>query len=240
VRICHPRIRLCHPPPASSSTSVDERPWIDGPIPFHRFAQADGPSHRADPRSSPPPAAPWKRTRRVAPRPPFAPAHGAPPCRVASRRLTAPHRPAQPTPLRRSSPVHRFPAGRHPDSPPGNPPALGGMHAERGGGMKTFHATTIVAVRHDGRVALGGDGQVTLGDTVIKATAQKVRRLKEGRILAGFAGSVADAFTLFEKFEEKLERHPGNLPRACVELAKEWRTDRYLRRLEALLTVADR
>jgi ATP-dependent HslUV protease subunit HslV len=106
--------------------------------------------------------------------------------------------------------------------------------------MKTFHATTIVAVRHDGRVALGGDGQVTLGDTVIKATAQKVRRLKEGRILAGFAGSVADAFTLFEKFEEKLERHPGNLPRACVELAKEWRTDRYLRRLEALLTVADR
>lgn len=103
-----------------------------------------------------------------------------------------------------------------------------------------FHATTIVAVRHDGRVALGGDGQVTLGDTVVKATAQKVRKLKEGRILAGFAGSVADAFSLFEKFEEKLERYPGNLPRACVELAKDWRTDRYLRRLEALLAVADR
>lgn len=103
-----------------------------------------------------------------------------------------------------------------------------------------FHGTTIVAVRHDGRVALGGDGQVTLGDTVVKGTAQKVRRLKDGRILAGFAGSVADAFTLFEKFEEKLERHPGNLPRACVELAKEWRTDRYLRRLAALLAVADR
>jgi ATP-dependent HslUV protease, peptidase subunit HslV len=106
--------------------------------------------------------------------------------------------------------------------------------------MNEFHATTIVAVRHDGRVALGGDGQVTLGDTVMKATAQKVRKLKDGRILAGFAGSVADAFTLFEKFEEKLERYPGNLPRAAVELAKDWRTDRYLRRLEALLVVADK
>lgn len=103
-----------------------------------------------------------------------------------------------------------------------------------------FHATTIVAVRHDGRIALGGDGQVTLGETVMKATAQKVRKLKDGRILAGFAGSVADAFALFEKFEEKLERYPGNLSRACVELAKDWRTDRYLRRLEALLAVADR
>jgi ATP-dependent HslUV protease, peptidase subunit HslV len=107
--------------------------------------------------------------------------------------------------------------------------------------MSTFeiHATTIVAVRHDGRVALGGDGQVTLGDTVMKGSARKVRKLKDGRILAGFAGSVADAFTLFEKFEEKLERYPGNLPRAVVELAKDWRTDRYLRRLEALLAVAD-
>jgi ATP-dependent HslUV protease subunit HslV len=104
----------------------------------------------------------------------------------------------------------------------------------------TFTGTTIVAVRHDGKVALGGDGQVTMGDTVVKATAAKVRKLKDGRILAGFAGSVADAFTLFEKFEEKLERYPGNLPRACVELAKDWRTDRYLRRLEALLAVADR
>lgn len=106
--------------------------------------------------------------------------------------------------------------------------------------MQNFHATTIIAVRHGGRVALGGDGQVTLGDTVIKGTAQKVRKLRDGRVLAGFAGSVADAFTLFEKFEEKLERYPGNLPRAAVELAKEWRTDRYLRRLEALLAVADK
>jgi ATP-dependent HslUV protease, peptidase subunit HslV len=103
-------------------------------------------------------------------------------------------------------------------------------------GMK---ATTIVAVRHGGRVALGGDGQVTLGDTVMKGSATKVRKLKDGKILAGFAGSVADAFTLFEKFEEKLERYPGNLPRAAVELAKDWRTDRFLRRLEALLAVAD-
>lgn len=110
------------------------------------------------------------------------------------------------------------------------------MH-ENDGKMR---ATTIVAVRHDGRVALGGDGQVTLGDTVMKASATKVRKLKDGRVLAGFAGSVADAFTLFEKFEEKLERYPGNLPRAAVELAKDWRTDRYLRRLEALLAVADR
>jgi ATP-dependent HslUV protease subunit HslV len=104
----------------------------------------------------------------------------------------------------------------------------------------TFRATTIVAVRHKGRVALGGDGQVTVGETVMKASATKVRKLKDGSILAGFAGSVADAFTLFEKFEEKLERYPGNLPRASVELAKEWRTDRFLRRLEALLAVADR
>lgn len=102
-----------------------------------------------------------------------------------------------------------------------------------------MHATTIVAARHDGKVALGGDGQVTLGDTVMKGSARKVRKLRDGQILAGFAGSVADAFTLFEKFEEKLERYPGNLPRAVVELAKDWRTDRYLRRLEALLAVAD-
>jgi ATP-dependent HslUV protease subunit HslV len=107
-------------------------------------------------------------------------------------------------------------------------------------GRDTTYATTILAVRQKGRVALGGDGQVTIGDTVMKASAQKVRKLKDGKILAGFAGSVADAFTLFEKFEEKLERYPGNLPRAAVELAKDWRTDRYLRRLEALLAVADR
>jgi ATP-dependent HslUV protease subunit HslV len=103
-----------------------------------------------------------------------------------------------------------------------------------------LHATTVLAARRDGKIALGGDGQVTLGDTVIKATAQKVRTLKDGKILAGFAGAVADAFSLFEKLEEKLERYPGNLTRACVELAKDWRTDRYLRRLNALLVVADR
>ena len=102
------------------------------------------------------------------------------------------------------------------------------------------YATTIVAVKHNGQVALGGDGQVTMGDTVVKATAQKVRKLHNGRILAGFAGSVADAFSLFEKFEEKLERYPGNLSRACVELAKDWSTDRFLRRLEAMMLVADR
>jgi ATP-dependent HslUV protease subunit HslV len=104
---------------------------------------------------------------------------------------------------------------------------------------KMMYATTIVAVRHNDGVALGGDGQVTMGDTVVKATAQKVRKLHNGKILAGFAGSVADAFSLFEKFEEKLERYPDNLSRACVELAKEWRRDRYLRRLDALLAVAD-
>jgi ATP-dependent HslUV protease, peptidase subunit HslV len=102
-----------------------------------------------------------------------------------------------------------------------------------------FHATTILAVRKDGKVALGGDGQVTFGDTVMKASAQKVRKIRDGKVLAGFAGSVADAFTLFEKFEEKLERYPGNLSRAAVELAKDWRSDRFLRRLEALLAVAD-
>jgi ATP-dependent HslUV protease, peptidase subunit HslV len=103
-----------------------------------------------------------------------------------------------------------------------------------------IHGTTIIGVRHNGKVALGGDGQVTLGDTVMKGTALKVRKLRDGAILAGFAGSVADAFTLFERFEEKLDRYPGNLPKAVVELAKEWRTDRFLRRLEALLAVADR
>ncbi len=99
--------------------------------------------------------------------------------------------------------------------------------------------TTILAVRRDGEVALGGDGQVTVGETVVKAQARKVRTLREGAVLAGFAGSVADALTLFEKFEEKLDRYPGNLPRATVELAKDWRSDRVLRRLEALLAVVD-
>ncbi len=100
-------------------------------------------------------------------------------------------------------------------------------------------STTVVAVRRDGAVAMGADGQVTMGDTVVKGSAIKVRKLKGDRILAGFAGGVADAFTLFEKLEEKLERYPGNLTRACVELAKDWRLDRYLRRLDALLLVAD-
>ncbi len=102
-----------------------------------------------------------------------------------------------------------------------------------------FHGTTILSVRKNGRVALGGDGQVTMGDTVVKGTANKVRALKGGRVLAGFAGSVADAVSLFERFEEKLDRYPANLPRAAVELAKDWRSDRLLRRLEALLVVAD-
>lgn len=102
-----------------------------------------------------------------------------------------------------------------------------------------MRGTTILAVRHRGGVALGGDGQVTVGDMVVKRQAQKVRSLRDGSVLAGFAGSVADALTLFEKFEEKLDRFPGNLPRAAVELAKDWRSDRILRRLEALLAVVD-
>ncbi len=106
--------------------------------------------------------------------------------------------------------------------------------------MRTVRSTTILCVRRDGKVAIGGDGQVSVGETVMKAHANKVRTLKGGKILAGFAGAAADAFTLFEKFEEKLERYPGNLPRAAVELAKDWRSDRVLRRLEALLVVADR
>jgi ATP-dependent HslUV protease subunit HslV len=103
-----------------------------------------------------------------------------------------------------------------------------------------FHGTTILAVRRGRRVALGGDGQVTLGNVIVKASARKVRRLYHDRILAGFAGGTADAFTLFERFEAKLEKHQGNLMRSAVELAKDWRTDRILRRLEAMLAVADR
>src|SRR5918996_903438 len=103
-----------------------------------------------------------------------------------------------------------------------------------------FHGTTIVSVRRGARVAMGGDGQVTLGNIVVKASARKVRRLYHDRILAGFAGATADAFTLFERFEAKLEKHQGNLMRSAVELAKDWRTDRILRRLEAMLAVADR
>ena len=106
--------------------------------------------------------------------------------------------------------------------------------------MEQFHGTTILSARRDGRVALGGDGQVTLGNIVVKASARKVRRLYHERILAGFAGGTADAFTLFERFEGKLEKHQGHLLRSAVELAKDWRTDRMLRRLEAMLAVADR
>lgn len=106
--------------------------------------------------------------------------------------------------------------------------------------MEDFHGTTIVSARRGARVAMGGDGQVTLGNVVIKQTARKVRRLYQDRILAGFAGATADAFTLFERFEAKLDKHQGNLVRSAVELAKDWRTDRILRRLEAMLAVADR
>jgi ATP-dependent HslUV protease subunit HslV len=105
--------------------------------------------------------------------------------------------------------------------------------------MTTMHGTTIITVRKNGHVALGGDGQVSIGDTIVKSRSSKVRTLKGGKVLAGFAGSVADALNLYEKFEEKLDRYPGNLPRASVELAKDWRSDRILRRLEALLVVAD-
>jgi ATP-dependent HslUV protease subunit HslV len=103
-----------------------------------------------------------------------------------------------------------------------------------------WHGTTILCVRRDGRVAMAGDGQVSLGQTVVKNNARKVRRIANGRVLAGFAGATADAFTLLERLEAKLERFPDQLERACVELAKDWRTDRYLRRLEALLAVADK
>jgi ATP-dependent HslUV protease subunit HslV len=106
--------------------------------------------------------------------------------------------------------------------------------------MEQFHGTTILSVRRGNNVALGGDGQVTLGNIVIKGSARKVRKLYQGKVLAGFAGGTADAFTLLERFEGKLEKHQGNLMRASVELAKDWRTDRVLRRLEAMLLVADR
>ena len=105
--------------------------------------------------------------------------------------------------------------------------------------MEQYHGTTILSVRRGNSVAMGGDGQVTLGNIVIKGTAKKVRRLYNGRILAGFAGGTADAFTLFERFEGKLEKHQGHLQRAAIELTRDWRTDRVLRRLEAMLAVAD-
>ena len=106
--------------------------------------------------------------------------------------------------------------------------------------MQPLHGTTILSVRRNGRVVIGGDGQVTMGNTVMKANARKVRRLYKDQVIAGFAGGTADAFTLFERFEGKLEKHQGHLTRAAVELAKDWRTDRILRRLEALLAVADK
>lgn len=106
--------------------------------------------------------------------------------------------------------------------------------------LSNAHATTIIAVKKDGKVAVAGDGQVSLGQAILKQKAKKVRRIKDTDVIAGFAGSTADAFTLFEKFEAKLKKYPGNLQRAAVELAKDWRTDRILRRLEALLIVADK
>jgi ATP-dependent HslUV protease subunit HslV len=106
--------------------------------------------------------------------------------------------------------------------------------------LEQFHGTTIVSVRRGNKVVIGGDGQVSMGNTIMKANARKVRRLYHGQVIAGFAGGTADAFTLFERFEAKLEKHQGHLTRSAVELAKDWRTDRMLRRLEALLAVADK
>ena len=103
-----------------------------------------------------------------------------------------------------------------------------------------WHGTTILSVRKNGQVVIVGDGQVSMGNTIVKANAKKVRRIGKGEVIAGFAGATADAFALFERLEAKLEMHPGNLARACVELAKDWRTDRYLRRLEAMMAVADK
>lgn len=106
--------------------------------------------------------------------------------------------------------------------------------------LPSMHATTILMVRRGGRVVIGGDGQVSLGQTIVKGNAKKVRRLAKGSVIGGFAGATADAFTLFERLEGKLEQYPGQLTRACVELTKDWRTDRYLRRLEAMMLVADK
>ena len=111
--------------------------------------------------------------------------------------------------------------------------------SEQANQSNLWHGTTILSVRKGDRVVIAGDGQVTLGNTVIKSNARKVRPLGDGKVIAGFAGATADAFTLFERLEAKLEKHPGQLVRACVELAKDWRTDRYLRRLEAMMAVAD-
>jgi ATP-dependent HslUV protease, peptidase subunit HslV len=113
------------------------------------------------------------------------------------------------------------------------------MHADTASSFPGWHATTILMVRKDGKTVIGGDGQVSLGPTVIKSNARKVRRLGKGNVISGFAGATADAFTLFERLEAKLEQYPTQLTRACVDLAKDWRTDRYLRRLEAMMLVAD-
>ena len=114
------------------------------------------------------------------------------------------------------------------------------MNDRTGARLPGWHATTILMVRKGGKVVIGGDGQVSVGETVMKGNARKVRRLAKGEVIAGFAGSTADALTLFERLEGKLEQYPGQLPRACVELGKDWRMDRYLRRLEAMLLVADK
>ncbi|HQQ98702.1 MAG TPA: ATP-dependent protease subunit HslV [Cyclobacteriaceae bacterium] len=106
--------------------------------------------------------------------------------------------------------------------------------------METIHATTILAVQHNGSVAIGGDGQATLGNTIAKSNVKKIRKLQEGKVLTGFAGSTADAFTLLDRFDEKLNAYGGNMKRAAIELAKDWRTDRFLRRLEAMLIVANK
>jgi ATP-dependent HslUV protease, peptidase subunit HslV len=114
------------------------------------------------------------------------------------------------------------------------------MNDETAGRGADWHATTILMVRKGGKTVIGGDGQVSLGQTIVKGNARKVRRLAKGEVIAGFAGATADAFTLFERLEAKLEQYQGQLARACVELAKDWRTDRYLRRLEAMMLVADK
>ncbi len=117
---------------------------------------------------------------------------------------------------------------------------MGGSERRTSAAMTNWHGTTILCVRKGAQVVVAGDGQVSLGDTVIKGGAKKVRRLAGGEVIGGFAGATADAFTLFERLEGKLETYPGQLTRACVELAKDWRTDRYLRRLEAMMAVADK
>jgi ATP-dependent HslUV protease subunit HslV len=122
------------------------------------------------------------------------------------------------------------------DRSPSEPTSWARMQDAR---SDTWHGTTILCVRKGGQVVIAGDGQVSMGQTIIKSNAKKLRRLGNGSVIAGFAGATADALTLFERLEAKLEQHPGQLPRACVELAKDWRTDRYLRRLEAMMAVAD-